>query len=157
MKYLLFCLMNLCFGGCSIPKLSMIRKDINSNLIKTQGFYYNRPEFQHFLLYNHGVILGDYSANSKNIDSVQNYWSNRELYKYNYDLAYSWGLFEIIKDSIRIEHWEAREWGVYRTTKYNGILLNDSTLLLNHPVVGRDTFYFHYLPIKPDSTNKFIK
>jgi len=37
------------------------------------------------------------------------------------------------------------------------VVLNDTTLLWDHPSIGRDTFYFHYLPVKPDSTNRFIK
>jgi hypothetical protein len=153
--FILFILMIVL--GCKLPKLSIRKQNINRSVIKTNGFYYNKPEFWSFMLYNNGIFRGDFGVEDKVIYSVIRSFTDSAYYKNDNNMAYAWGLFEINNDTINIEHWESREWAVYGITKYSGIILNDSTLLLDHPVVGRDTFYFHYLPIKPDSTNKFIK
>lgn len=144
-------------NACKLPKLSITKEDILPGKIKTNGFYYSKPDIQHFILYSNGVIFGDWASYEKSIDSVINYWSNPEMYRNDYQLPYAWGLFKISGEKIFIEHWQGREWAAYGITKYSGVILNDSSLLLNHPVVGLDTFHFHPLSVKPDSTNKFIK
>ena len=144
--------------SCSLPKLSMKKKDIIGNPIKMHGFYFNKPDLWSFMFYRNGVFRGDFGVEDKrNIDYVTRTFTDSNYTKNDYKIPFVWGVFEIQGNNIRIEKWHSKEWAAYGITKYSGIVLNDSTLLLDHPVVGRDTFYFHYLPVKPDSTNKFIK
>lgn len=147
----------LFINACKLPKLSITKKDILLGKIKTNGFYYSKPDYWSFILYQNGVFMGDFGVSEKNIESVERQFSKMVHSENIHKTSYAWGLFEVVGDSIRIEHWESREWAAYGITKYSGVILNDSSLLLNHPVVGLDTFHFHPLSVKPDSTNKFIK
>lgn len=143
--------------GCSLPKLSIEKSDIRSGIIKTNGFYYNRPDYWSFIFYQNGVIGNGLGVSEKKIETLISNYSDPNFTVSRYNVPYVWGLFKITDDSIYIEEWESREWAAYGKHKFSGLVLNDSTLLLNHPVVGLDTFYFYYLPVKPDSTNKFLR
>jgi hypothetical protein len=144
--------------SCSLPKLSIEKQAIPRRTLKMQGFYYNKPDYWSFMLYANGVFNGDFGVSERNIYAASRQYTDSLYYKHGKDIPYCWGLFEIKNNNIiNIEHWQSREWAEYGITKFSGVIINDSTLLINHPVVGKDTFYFHYLPIKPDSTNRFIK
>jgi len=145
--------------ACSLPKLGIQQHDVNtSGILKIQGFYYNTPEYLSFMFYSNGVVLCGFFSDSPDINKTIINYTDRSLYNYNYKIPYAWGLFEIKEDGmIKIEKWFSKEWADYGITKIPGNVLNDTTLLLDHPSIGRDTFYFHYLPVKPDSTNRFIK
>lgn len=158
MKFVLM-LMTLLIVACSPPKLGIHQHDVNtSGILKIQGFYYNTPEYLSFMFYTNGVVLGGFFPDTSNINKTIIHFTDRSVYEYIYKLPYAWGLFEIKEDGrIKIEKWFSREWADYGIFKIPGYILNDTTLLLDHPSIGRDTFYFHYLPVKPDSTNRFIK
>jgi len=155
-KFLLFISL-FSFFSCSLPALSVQKQSITQNIIKTHGFYYNKPDYWSFMIYQNGVFRGDFGVDEKNIESVIRSFTDSNYTRDDYKIPYAWGLFEIKNNTINIERWRSGEWAAYGKTKYSGILLNDSTLLVDHPVVGKDTFYFYYFPVKPDSTNKFIK
>jgi hypothetical protein len=72
-------------------------------------------------------------------------------------MAYLWGLFQVQDNQIRVEKWESRELSTYAIRKFSGTILNDTTVLLKYLHTEIDTFHFIYLPVKPDSTNQFIK
>lgn len=150
---------SILFVACSPPKLGIQQHDVNtSGILKIQGFYYNTPEYLSFMFYSNGVVLGGFFSDSPDINKTIIHYTERSLYDYNYKIPYAWGLFEIKEGGrIKIEKWFSKEWADYGITKIPGFILNDTTLLLDHPSIGRDTFYFHYLPVKPDSTNRFIK
>jgi hypothetical protein len=159
MKFILM-LITLLIVACSPPKLGIQQHDVNTRGgIKTQGFYYNMPEYLSFMFYTNGVIFGGFFSSTRNIDTLTRIYSDTLLNNQkNYLIPDEWGLFEIKEDrKIKIEKWYTKGWGDYGITKIPGYILNDTTLLLDHPSIGRDTFYFHYLPVKPDSTNRFIK
>ena len=149
---LFFCC--ICLPSCKLPVLSIARKSIVEKPLNMHGLYYNKSNFQNFILYQNGIIKGDFSFAEKNMESL--IWLHMNGVDNFKKLPYLWGVFEIKNNHITIEHWQSRslEYGI---TKYSGEILNDTMLLLNHPVVGKDTFFFHYMPVKPDSTNKFIK
>ncbi|MDP4263826.1 MAG: hypothetical protein Q8941_14960 [Bacteroidota bacterium] len=148
----------LVFLSCSLPRLGITKSDVAGNPIKMHGFYYNKPDYWSFIFYQNGIFRGDFGAgDEKSIDYITRTFTDSNNIKNDYRIPYAWGLFKIDGSKISIEKWESREWAAYGITKYSGIILNDSTLLIDHPVVGKDTFYFHYLPVKPDSTNKFIR
>lgn len=157
MKIIISTLILLLNLSCRLPSLGIKQNPIKPGILKTHGLYYNKPDYWHFALYENGVINMDAGVIEKNIEYVIKIFQDTTYRVPNQKTPYFWGLYEVRGDSIYIAHWESREWAAYGVTKYEGIVLNDTTLLLNHPVVGLDTFYFHYLTFKPDSLNKFFK
>jgi len=64
----------------------------------------------------------------------------------------------VVHPEIKLEHWHSGDAGArYPTSQYYGKILNDTTLLLTGGPFGTDTFLFHAMPTKPDSTTRFIK
>lgn len=90
---------------------------------------------------------------------IEKYWEkNGQDYEFLNNSAPGWGLYIVNYPNIYIERWTDGDAGAkYPVVTNKGRILNDTTMLLEGVPFGRDTFYFHYLPIKPDSTNRFIK
>ena len=98
-----------------------------------QGLYYNKPDFFNFALYKNGVLLGGIGRPfDKNVKAIAN-----ALLRYDSTKLYAidLGVFEIKNKQINIEQWYGCS--EYCIFKYSGEILNDTMLLLNHPVVGR--------------------
>ncbi|MDZ7876045.1 MAG: hypothetical protein U5L45_00160 [Saprospiraceae bacterium] len=145
--------------ACSLPKLGLSKQDVQGNPFNMQGVYYGKKKFLNYIFYKNGVVLGgaSFSRESSNIDSLVAYWTDKKQYTYNYNIPYAWGLFKINNDKMNGAQWRGQGINSYGVTKFSAKILNDTTMLLLHPSYGIDTFYFHYLAVKPDSTNSFIK
>ena len=155
---------------CSMEKLDLERKDYLEDKIRLDGFYYSKQDFKKFFLYKNGIIFnGGSGFNDVSTVDIVNYYKDSINYKNCYILPYYWGVFQIDnKNNIIIESWVSGDaFGRYTTIKFTGDIFNDTTIILNIPVVystvrkpkeyRTDTFYFHKFNPKPDSTNIFIE
>jgi hypothetical protein len=152
-------LLLLFINACALPKLGIMKEPLIGEPFKLQGFYYRKTDYNSFVFYKNGVVTGGLISSPKrrNIDSLTEEWANKELYKYNYNFVSAWGLFKVKNDSIKIRKWGHIYYDEYSVNKISGTIINDSTIYLKYKGENIDTFYFHYLAIKPDSTNQFIK
>lgn len=84
---------------------------------------------------------------------------------------YSWGLFNVKNNEIKIERWTSASGGKYPTQMLIGEILNDTTIYF-HTKIGdypvgfgknkknvkiNEIYHFRQFSPKPDSTNIFIK
>ncbi len=153
-------LVTLSSSKCSRDDLRIERQNYSGATLRIDGIFYNKPQKAHFFLYRNGIIYNGGAGFNGSIKNLLEFYRTYENYKNSYFLPYSWGVFRIDIDKIYIEKWVSGDaFGRYTTTKFDGVIINDTTLLLNHPaeVIGVDTFYFHKFSPKPDSMNKFIK
>jgi hypothetical protein len=158
--FIFIALGTLTFSKCEKEELSLKRIDFNGNEIRLDGFYYNEPNKAHFFLYRNGVFFDGGTGFNGSLVDMEKFHSNIENYKTAYEVPYFWGVFRISTGEIQFAKWvSSDEFGRYTTTQFNGKIINDTTLLINHPaeMIGSDTFYFHRFSPKPDSTNNFIK
>jgi hypothetical protein len=150
----------LTFSKCEKEELHLKRIDYIGNDIRLDGFYYNEPDKAHFFLYSNGIMYYGGAGFKGQLIDLMKFYSIFENYKNSYQLPYSWGVFIVKSPGIVVEKWVSSDaFGRYTTTQFNGKIINDTTLLINHPaeMIGSDTFYFHRFSPKPDSTNNFIK
>ena len=154
---LLSLLITIC--ACSLPKLGLAKQDVKGNPFKMQGFYYSKTDYMNYVFYENGVVLGGFTEplKDRNIDAISKNLMDKELIKLYQAVPYAWGLFQLDGQRLKINTWLSFELGAYLVSKKVGSIVNDSTLLIVQPNIGIDTFHFHFLPVKPDSTNKFIK
>ncbi len=149
----------LFFCSCSAWRkpLTMTLTEYKGLEVRTDGFYYSK-KFWNFFLYRNGVVLGE-DAYFDSLNSILFFWGkNGNNRKWLNNSAPGWGVFSVENTHITIEQWVGGDAGQkYPTSIIQGRILNDTTLLLEGEPFGRDTFFFHYTPIKPDSTNRFIK
>jgi hypothetical protein len=136
--------------------LKLERRDYTGAALKTDGFYYSK-KFWNFFLFRNGIFLG--GSYSKDFESISVFWN-----KYGHDSKFlnndhtQWGRFIIDDKNIAIEKWRGGDAGGRDPSiLFNGHIINDTTLLLTGRPFGTDTFRFHAMPTKPDSTNRFIK
>ncbi|MDZ7878996.1 MAG: hypothetical protein U5L45_15040 [Saprospiraceae bacterium] len=146
-------------AACSLPKLGLSKQDVKPNSFKIQGFYYSKTDYTNFVFFENGVVLGGFTESMKdrNIYAISKSWTDKERLKFYQAIPYAWGLFQVNGQRLKINKWSSLELGAYLVSKKVGSIVNDSTLLIVQPKIGIDTFCFHYLAVKPDSTNSFIK
>lgn len=140
--------------------LRITRQDYSGTKLRMDGIFYNEPEKAHFFLYRNGVFFDGGAVFNGSVSELLNFYAQKENYKTAYELPYAWGIVRIENNKIIIAKWVSGDaFGRYTTTRFDGVIINDTTLLLNFPTktIGADTFYFHKFSHKPDSTNKFIK
>jgi len=147
-------------GKCTLEDLTIERQNYSGTNLRIDGVYYNKPDKAHFFLYRNGVFFSGGSGFSGSISELIMFRSIEENNSSMSKLPYWWGVFRIENNEIVIEKWMSGDSFKYRTHKFGGKIINDTTLLLNnHPYfgIGVDTFYFYQSSSKPDSTNNFIK
>lgn len=157
--FVLLIFVTLASGKCK-DDLQLERQNHVRTTLKLEGLYYNKPQKAHFFLYRNGVFLDGGTGFNGSVNELIQFYSQKEIHRTIYELPYRWGVFKIENDEIVIEKWVSGDaFGRYTTTKFDGVIINDTTLMLNHPAeaIGVDTFYFHKFSPKPDSMNKFIK
>jgi len=153
---IVFIFFSLQCGGAWRKPLKNKREDYLGTALKLSGVYYNK-DFRHFFFYKNGVC--HYTGCMSNLNDIKTFWErNGHDSKYLNNSAPGWGVFSVENAHITIEQWVGGDAGQkYPTSIIQGLILNDTTMLLEGKPFGRDTFFFHYTPIKPDSTNRFIK
>jgi hypothetical protein len=159
-----------CGKLCKDKELSITR-GVYTGTLKTNGYYFFKSDSESaktFFLYRNGVVQGDY--NSEPLDAVENGTVNFDASRsLNEQTKYVWGAFYANAQEIEIECWRPAHSGCFKTKLRKGTILNDSTFLITKIELLRkngkvesdfdvnDTFYFHALTHKPDSTNDFVK
>ena len=153
----------LIFCQCMTWEPLRIKKEDNlTGKLRLDGYYYIfSPDFnvnEVIFLYSNGVIyqLNDSWSDLNIIEGrlAQNFYIQNGA---NQDNPAHWGSYTIKRDSIYTDRWTSgggtgdkpREYGV-------GRILNDTTFT-NSAFGGRGPFRFRHFPIKPDSTNRFVK
>jgi len=145
-------------GECDTrDRLHLARQDYTGDNLRLDGYYYSELHYEYFFLYSNGVFING-GGGTTDIE-IEKMYKNKTFNMNLYNLPYRWGVFRIVGRTIWIEKWISGDMGPYKTIDFNGLILNDTTLLINHPAksIGRDTFHFYKFNYKPDSTNKFIK
>lgn len=157
-NFSLLLLFPVLFLSCfALPKLELSETaGMNNSSLETQGFYYSKTEYTGFVFYLNGVLFGPNAFSKKSLSNLKNYYSNNEMLKFAYKIPYVWGYYKIERNEIFIQKWISADY-YYDKTSYKGRVLNDTTLVINHPGAGLDTFYFQYLETKPDSINRFTE
>ena len=157
---LLIIFVTLTSGKCTLEDLTIERQNYSGTNLRIDGVYYNKPDKAHFFLYRNGVFFHGSPSFSGSVRQLLKFHSKKKNYSSTSIPPYFWGVFRIENNEIVIEKWMSGDSFKYRTHKFGGKIINDTTLLLNnHPYfgIGVDTFYFYQCSSKPDSTNNFIK
>ncbi len=147
------------FGKCEKDDLKLERQDCSGTDLRMDGIFYNKPHKAHFFLYRNGIFFDGGTRFKGSLSDMLEFYSQNKNYTTAYELPYRWGVFKIENNEIMIEKWVSSDtFGRYTTSMLTGKIINNTTLLIDYPVksIGRDTFYFHQFPSKPDSTNTFI-
>ncbi|MDX1909663.1 MAG: hypothetical protein SF053_21675 [Bacteroidia bacterium] len=154
---------------CQDEPLSLERVPYTTAELRTDGYYYSVRRYgkpnqgTEQPIYYYCFFFRDGTMQTDAIDS---------LYAvFPYRLAESkigWGVFHMQDSLITVEYWQVLGQCGYWATTEAGIILSDTSFLLNNNVSRRrkeivditalsDTFFFkHSLP-KPDSTNPYIE
>ena len=148
--YLLLCL------GCGKQKFELKRQDYTANNFRIDGFYYNENVRYIYFFYKNGVIMHSGYMENQSISDIEKYFNSYENYKKMYEVPYYWGVFIVEGKTIKLERWISSDGGGYPNLRFNGTVVNDTTLLIDKPS-GTNTYNFHQFSPKPDSTNKFIE
>jgi hypothetical protein len=157
-------------GLCNDEELNLVRKDLNDNTIKTNGFYYRHADtdyrgvklFETFILYKNGILMLPGTAEYGELNDYITMISKSNVL----DTKFVWGLFEIKNNTIRVNHWVAAQCG-YPALLRTGVIINDTTFVLKKMtrIDSQGTkesdideeFHFRQINTKPDSTNNYIK
>jgi hypothetical protein len=138
--------------------LSISRQDCKPCALRIDGVYYNK-RYAHFFLYSNG-ILSTGGGGFPNLSSLLKHSLDSVVRKDKLDTVFAWGIFQVDSSKVVIEQWVSSDdwgWERYQSSKYYGEVINDTTLFLSNYLTGPDTFRFYAMPVKPDSTNPFIK
>jgi hypothetical protein len=151
-------------------KLSLAKIAYNGNEFRIDGYYYEndpyRPQFHVFFLYKNGIILdGNVIEVVKTIEKEEEY-RNGYYATHAAKYKYKWGVFQIEGSKIKYEKWVPVQ-GPLRAVTYEGIILNDTTFVINKyyrmkdidkkaPLEVNWEYHFKQFSPKPDSTNGFI-
>ena len=153
----------LVFCQCMIwEPLRIQRADNLSGKLRLDGYYYATSMItgskEVIFLYSNGVLyqLGDNQSDLQVIENrlKQNFYKQQGAVQ---DTPTKWGGYVIKGDSIYIDRWvfgggvgdKPRVYGV-------GVILNN-TSFTNSSYENWGPFQFRQFPIKPDSTNRFVK
>ncbi len=145
------------FAACRprLEALKLSKGRASPTGFRTDGFYFNRPGHLCFFFYENGV-LRDGLFYPKGIESILAFNSDPIHLKNSQKLPYSWGIFEVHGQQIAFEKWISGDGNQYPKIKFFGTVANDTTLLIDHPTTGLDTFYFLKMVNKPDSICPFF-
>jgi hypothetical protein len=153
------------------------KQDINTNNLKIDGYYYNlsNNQLDDFFLYKNGIYFGGADVATTrltNLTEIDLLISQTYDLKVKNPVRYSYGLFNITNNEIKIERWLSGTGGPYPKQTLIGEILSDSTIKF-HTIIGdykynknnskkpvvliNKIFVFRKFSPKPDSTNKFIK
>lgn len=156
---------------CKDMNLSIERQNYSGLQLRTDGYYYEDSDTSNdvkiLFFYRDGVFLdgGFESLNDAENGAVKIDISNA-LSK---QTKYVWGAFQIIGNTLEIEHWRPINSGCYKTLYIKGEIQDDSTFVITHrenrdkngEVLWKESpnsvCHFRAIPQKPDSTNDFVK
>jgi hypothetical protein len=170
------------WGKDARDPLTIKRKNITSNKLKLNGYYYcidtikslyDRSINEYYLAYDcillnkNGVCVFTNSIKYKSLDSLhirlKEFNTNDEYYK---NFIYTWGVFQITNSTIEYQRWFPKEFQKPLYT-IQAEIVNDSTFITKKIYLAKDplnkiedynrVYHFKHLAFKPDSVNtKFV-
>lgn len=176
MKKIRYLILLLSLSSCEIEleDMYLTRQNYESDILRIDGYYYSiEPDSNSvalcYFFYKNGISYyyseKYYNSLSKLEEIIRSFNSSKIHQKY----AFGWGVFNIIDSTILIEEYVQSALNKKLTAIFSGEILNDTTFTLNerykldengkkYDVYEFDaTYHFRQYPIKPDSTNKYIK
>ncbi|MEN0004069.1 MAG: hypothetical protein AAF798_07995 [Bacteroidota bacterium] len=155
---ILFVFLNLGCFRYARKKLSIKPNDkvLENKPLRTDGIYLAplEKEVPYFVLYANGVI---FKGVSRGGDKESVLISFNRKYKPWADHPIGWGSFKISSNIILVETWISGDLGPYDSLKATGRIVNDSTIILGDNGRPNNTYYFHALEHKPDSTMRWFR
>ena len=158
--------------SCSImkdDKIGLNRLDYIDNGVRLEGYYYKElesdvPRISIYFFYRNGIALYGEAPSLSNLIANEEKFKSGQYYNRVKNNKTGWGVFQINGSAIEFEIWGPNNGGRLKTNLRSGIILNDSTFLINslfsnydgQTTVEEDTFHFKEFSPKPDSTNTFI-
>ena len=153
----------LSLNSCSTSDFSFSRIPNISQKIRLDGYFYNfqntnSQDVSVTFFYSNGILY------SKNLYFVSSELAANDcLVSQEKSNKTFWGLYKISNTNIIIEQPEPING--YPIHRLDGKILNDSTILFmsysengkSKKIPNGSYFYFKHFPIKPDSTNHYIK
>lgn len=164
MRHITFILAFFVISGCwgvkplRNPKMPLTHKAA----LKLDGYYSVSGKGRLYFFYIDGTA-SLFSVQEKPLDINH----LMKLDSHPPDIPYLWGVFHLLKDTILIEEWIPSHGGKSLTERSYGLLLNDSTFVINNREnayatkqselweIKKDTFHFFNFFPKPDSLNQF--
>lgn len=154
------------FGG--YDELTLQRSQNYRGNFRINGYYYKIYEhsISTIFFYNNGLLLS-VSYEKDKIVEIENKIIEGKIEKDKFNYRFDWGIFQIEGDSIKYEKWAAYD-GYKPAFLHSGHILNDTTFVItsvssNSKIFDESKFTktntvyrFKHLPLKPDSTNKYI-
>lgn len=153
-----------------LHELSLTKIPYTGDELRIDGYYYSNQVFTDYngiaLFYRDGVCMNVYTRieSQDTISFIENEILLNETLMFNFrNTPNHIGVFQINKESIEFETWEAGR-DIITFSNY-GKILNDTTFLITKQVnndSGKSeslnlTYRFKQFSPKPDSTNTFIK
>lgn len=169
-KIIFLCIGLLSITSCVDQKLSLSRTSNTTSKIRLDGFYYSRhegdkPSYGISFFYQDGTVFHAGIASEEAFKDIGQFIAEHENFRRN--TKESWGLYQISGNRFIMEGWNSSVGGGLPRYRKEGLILNDSTILLTEyrgyenkspkiETIESGYLYFRpYLP-KPDSTNHFI-
>lgn len=172
-KYIILLIASALFSSCGglleifDDELNLKKESFNGTQLRLDGFYYHEIKYpQGDLLYDFYYLYKDGTLYTIGASKDFNYYKknfNGGIMQKEND---TWGVFQIIEDSIKYERWYPAE--VSKSYIKEGTILNDTTFLITKSYRLRngkkkeletvnDIYHFKQYSPKPDSTNRFVK
>lgn len=172
-KFFFILVMSVIAACAAHQDFVLIRQNNTSDKMVLDGYYYtvwNDGYYDAIFLYENGVVYHGFNNKFEiGMDSVDRKFlstSFKSSNSYERNVRYIWGLYQTKGDSIMIERYVVPIFGErYQTYIQRGVIINNKQFVMTHVYFVkegreksiRDTFNFRPLPVKPDSTNNFIK
>ena len=165
--------LSLVLFSCGIfdDKLSLEKRPFDGRQLRIDGYYYTswnvgeKERYDTYFLYRNGVLLNGASFLKEDKLKKEQEFKDGTYHKRS-DVKYTWGVFDIVGDSIVFERWYPSE-KPHRAYIRAGKILNDTTFIITESYRMRfdrktshrereEVYHFRELSPKPDSTNRFV-
>jgi hypothetical protein len=151
-------------------KLSLVRRPVNTNSLRIDGFYYEgdiAPDETTtvYYFYQDGTVYSPGSYRGEKFEEwITKESTSSDLIAQSKKFKTSWGVFQIDNEKIVFEKWEPSSGPLFEVYRQSGTILNDSTFIIEKVVNGDDPlrnfikeiYHFKKFKHKPDSTNDFV-
>lgn len=150
--------------------LSITRTPYNGNQLKINGYYYQKYNSQYYNIHffcSNGILIDFSGGNMNSFEQIENYLNDPETLIRIKNTKYSWGVFLVNGNNLKMEQWHPSSGGPLPAYVRSGSILNDTTFQITEMYRmqnGKKTdistineiYYYKAFSPKPDSTNKFV-
>lgn len=149
--------------GCHLlyyPRYSLDKVEYTrSDSVKLGGVYIAKHKDREasIILFANGNMKGTRNSDGELYQYYQDTSMLKILNKRDATYPIGWGKYRILGDDLVIEHIWIKG-GSYNVIKYNGKVMNDSTIMVDEYFHNASsTFHFYPLEYKPDSTSRYVR